>query len=239
MTALSERIERELELVGVHAVVEERSGTIVLTGLLDTEASKVAAMDIVTALAPDVEVEDNLEVVGVMPAEVDELSISEVNVQGFPGATPATADKEALEPGDFTDQDILENPLNAAGPSGVAADEEISEGDTVYVPPTDPVRSRDNEVLGGFQLTSMDEEAPPRSESGGSPDEALAEAVLRELSEDASTTDLTIEVAVRNGVARLRGQVQDLMDAENAEAVAARTPGIIEVIEELEVSNLR
>ena len=60
----------------------------------------------------------------------------------------------------------------------------------------------------------------------------------RELAEDSATADLSIFVAVRNGVAHLRGQVADLDDADNAEEVAARVPGIREVVEELDVSNV-
>ena len=67
-------------------------------------------------------------------------------------------------------------------------------------------------------------------------DEALADAVRRELAEDAATAELNIFVAVRNGVAHLRGQVADLDDADNAESVAARVPGIREVVEELDVA---
>jgi osmotically-inducible protein OsmY len=41
----------------------------------------------------------------------------------------------------------------------------------------------------------------------------------------------------RNGSVRLRGRVADMDDAENAEAVAARVPGVVEVVEELEVQS--
>src|SRR5258707_687831 len=78
-----------------------------------------------------------------------------------------------------------------------------------------------------------------RSASDGPPgDEALADAVRRELAEGSATTDLTIVVAVRQGVVHLRGQVPDLDDADNAEAVAARVPGIRDVVEELDVTNI-
>ena len=56
--------------------------------------------------------------------------------------------------------------------------------------------------------------------------------------EDSATADLSIFVAVRNGIAHLRGQVPDLDDADNAEEVAARVPGIREVVEELDVANV-
>jgi osmotically-inducible protein OsmY len=69
-------------------------------------------------------------------------------------------------------------------------------------------------------------------------DEAIADAIRRELREDAATTGLVVRVVVRNGVAHLRGAVPDLSDAEAAEEVAARVPGVVEVVEELEVAAL-
>ena len=107
-----------------------------------------------------------------------------------------------------------------------------------YVPPTDPVEKPDERgdarVVGGFTPDSMSDELPsPRSVSGGSPDEALADRVRRELIEDATTTDLPIDVEVRDGVAHLRGRVSDLVDSDNALAVAGRVPGIVDVIDDL------
>ena len=85
----------------------------------------------------------------------------------------------------------------------------------------------------------MDDLAVAVSASDGRPgDEALASAIRRELREDATTTDLPLGVAVRRGVAYLRGRVAGPEDAENAEAVAARVPGVVEVVERLEVACL-
>lgn len=84
----------------------------------------------------------------------------------------------------------------------------------------------------------MDSLEVERSSDGTLGDEAIADAIRRELREDAATTALTIDVAVYRGVARLRGTVQDIADAENAEEVAARVPGVLEVREELEVADM-
>lgn len=89
-----------------------------------------------------------------------------------------------------------------------------------YFPPTDPV---------------MGEQPVGAAEARGTGDEALAERVRRELSEDATTTDLEIEVDVRESVATLRGRVPELADTDNALAVAGRVPGIEDVVDELEV----
>ena len=62
--------------------------------------------------------------------------------------------------------------------------------------------------------------------------------MLAALRADAATTDLIIDVTVRNGRVHLRGEVQTMQDAELAEEVAGRVPGIREVIEELTVPSL-
>jgi hypothetical protein len=141
---------------------------------------------------------------------------------------------------DFTDQTALNDPSEASGAGGSGAEDIAEDGDAVYTPPIDPVVTTDahgrTEVLGGFGSA---EEAPvERSADGRAGDEALADAVRQRLAEDAATTDLEIVVAVRNGVAHLRGQVTDLDDADNAESVAASVPGIREVVEELEVTTV-
>jgi osmotically-inducible protein OsmY len=60
-------------------------------------------------------------------------------------------------------------------------------------------------------------------------------AVVRELREDAATTDLMITVSAANGYVRLRGSVPTIDDADNAQEVAARVPGVVEVIDDLDV----
>ncbi len=122
-------------------------------------------------------------------------------------------------------------------------DAEDVDSELVVFPPTDPVVTTDRhgntEVLGGFEPTSTEGVEVERSAEDNQPgDEALADAIRRELREDAATTDLQIDVLVRQGVAHLRGAVPGLEDAENAEEVAARVPGVREVVEELEVREL-
>lgn len=146
-----------------------------------------------------------------------------------------------VEP-DLTDQDLLTNPMAAMGaPDG--SDDPAADGNEVYVPPTDPVITSDAPggagVLGGFRTTAAEEITPARSASDGRiGDEAIADAVRDALRTDATTTDLQIRVAVRDGIVHLRGTVADLDDAENAEAVTRRVEGIVDVIEELEVTEV-
>lgn len=125
-----------------------------------------------------------------------------------------------------------------AEPQQTDALEAVEEAEP-YFPPTDPVVTegeRGTEVLGGFEATSMhDDRGVGVARSGGVPDEALAGAVRRELSEDATTTDLELEVAVADGIATLRGRVPDLVDTDNALAVAGRVSGVVDVVDEIEV----
>jgi osmotically-inducible protein OsmY len=233
------RIERELERqAGVHAALLERDNELVISGLVDTDREREAALDIVASLVPNKVIVDDLEVVAVLPEQIGDLSLSEAALGDFGAATPDTSD-ESLEPGDFTDQDILKNPAGASGPGYTAVDEELSEGDEAYVPPTDPVRDSENEVLGGFALSSTDSVKVPHSALDGKPgDEAIAETLLRELREDAATNGLDIDVTVSQGVVRLRGRVQSMDDAENAEEVAFRIEGVVDVYDELKIADL-
>ncbi len=49
---------------------------------------------------------------------------------------------------------------------------------------------------------------------------------------------LVIDVSVRRGSVHLRGNVQGMEDAENAEEVAGRLPEVREVVDELNVTSL-
>ncbi|MHB1417309.1 MAG: BON domain-containing protein [Chloroflexota bacterium] len=114
-----------------------------------------------------------------------------------------------------------------------------------FFPPTDlvvrpaPETEEGFEVVGGFSGTAMDDvsegEAPVSDVEFG--DEQLADDIRRELKEDSLTTELKIRVTVRNGVAYLYGSVPSTEDADAAEEVAARVPGVVEVQENLSVQD--
>lgn len=137
------------------------------------------------------------------------------------------------------DQELLSDPLAAMGSPDETTDP-VAAGDEVYVPPTDPVITNDGPggvaVLGGFSVTAAESVTPARSASDGQiGDEAIADAVRDALRLDAATTDLQVRVAVRDGIVYLRGSVVEVGDAENAEEVARRVEGIVDVVEELDV----
>jgi osmotically-inducible protein OsmY len=255
--SLSTQIERELEQQAeIHVAAEESDDAVVLSGLVDTPELRATAERLAAALARGKRIDNNIEVMATLPeSEPDAVVSPEQRIGAVEppyGEAPDAVTREVPPAGgiaesiadvetpntelapDFTDQPLTTDYQAIA--------EDTRSGDAVYFPPTDPVvrpaAGGNIEVIGGFQATSMDTaEVAPSAIDGQPGDEALADAVRRELLEDASTTDLAIAVQVRNRVARLRGRVTDIDDAENAEAVAARVPGIIEVIEELEVGD--
>jgi len=239
MSQLTELIEREVEKqAGLPVVVEEDGRRLVVTGMASSEEEKQAALDVARAFAPDRVIDDDIELTALMP-EIGDLELAPGDAGAFRGADEDADREPALEPGDFTDQPILVDPLAAPGPT-LSEDDDVSEGDVAYVPPIDPVFDERGAVLGGFSLSSMDQLEPDRSAEDNLPgDEALVDAVVRELREDSLTTGLDLHVRVRNGIVRLRGRVSLLLDAENAEEVASRIPGVREVIEELDVDETR
>jgi osmotically-inducible protein OsmY len=234
------RLERELAQAGLQVTVEDSDGDLVLTGMVDTAEARDAASDIVGRVAPDRSIDNQLDVQTLLPTDIDDFASDEPSAEVVDRVRDIGADGGEMEP-DFTDQRILGDPTHAAGPSSSDPDDMVESGDRVYSPPNDPVVSTDARgrahVLGGFGSDSaMPVERSAMDDRVG--DEALADAVRRELREDAATADLPIAVAVRRGVVHLRGRVADMEDAENAEAVASRVSGVREVADELEVASL-
>ena len=240
---LETRIERALEArAGVNAIVDIKDSEITLSGTVDTAEARLAAADVVAELAPRLRLTNDLEVEAVLPAEPAGLyggsGPDAGPAEGAAGPPAESLEALAAREGeidpDFTDQQLSTSGLESAGV------DRYEEEDSVFFPPTDPVITTDARgdarVLGGFSATSEDDVSVERSASDGEyGDEAIADAVRRELLEDAATTDLTIDVEVREGVVSLRGSVQSVTDAENAEEVAGRVPGVEEVLEELRV----
>ena len=234
MSRLSERLEKEIEAVtGQRLAVEEDGSRVVVTGFVDTPEARVDVLGVVRAEAGDRQIEDGIEVVEALPEEMAGIDLSDEDAGAFRGARPGLADAgEALEAVDFTDRDTLAWSDEAAGPSGNIEKDRTSEGGTVYTPPIDPVGTN-TEVIGGFQRSSMDSMEVEKSSLDNEPgDEAQRDAILRELNEDAATHLLELDVVVNRGVAHVRGHVPYLEDAENAEAVASRIPGVRYVIDE-------
>src|SRR3982074_3400136 len=195
--AMNARIEEQLAEAGLQVTVESSDGSLILNGVVDSEEARQAASDIVEQIAPDARIDNQLEVATLLPTNLDDF----VGEQSTAELSESGADIEAaggeLEP-DFTDQDNgLSGDFARASGAGGSGDEDLaSGGDAVYSPPIDPVVSTDEHglahSLGGF---GSGEEVPVEQTSDYRPgDEALADAVRRELAEDAATAELNIFV---------------------------------------------
>ncbi len=154
MSTLTKSIEARLsEDVGVDLAVEEDGDTIVVTGSVESDRLRAAALEIAENLAVPRRVESDIEISAAVPRDVYGVDVSETQIGMFAGAEPGT-EEDALGPDDFGPRHEITDPLAASGPSGME-DDEVSEGDAVYVPPIDPVGTN-TEVIGGFQRSSLD-----------------------------------------------------------------------------------
>jgi hypothetical protein len=215
---LLNRIERAIqERVGIQVEAAEVGNAIVLRGMAESgEASKDATLIAGQMAPPTMEIQNELDVL--TPVVV--MSVENLDPEG----------------------ELEELYAGSEGPVATAPDPSDTDLETAF-PPTDPVITTDErgdaEVLGGFSETSMSSiNVAPSAEDNLLGDEAIADAIRRELREDAATADLRVQVRVDQGVVHLHGTVPTLEDAESAEEVAARVPGVVEVIEQLEVVGL-
>jgi hypothetical protein len=227
---IADRVEAELD---IPLVIEEDGESLVVSGMVETESEKLAVLDLVAMLSDRRPVEDNVEVTSALPGEARGLRLA-AGIARDIDASEGLSEDDAIEPGDFMDRTASTDALAVTGSGVEGYDEDASEdGDQTYSPPIDPVAGMTN-VIGGFSMSSTEAETE-RSAFGGYGDEAIKEAVERELREDSETAELSVRVHVSRGVVRLRGRVQTIDDADSAVAVAERVPGVKEVIEELDV----
>ena len=243
--SLAERIQQRLRHEFSRSIaVAEQDGTMFLSGHVESEHARTRARQIAASLAPEKRIEDDLEVErDVVAGSADDAGLGD---DALDTDEAADADQDvSLESSGIDDLDEvpLETDDNDVVDDTIYDDEPPVEPDPAYFAPTDPVIGSDQEgnlvVLGGWEPTSLSDEEVDRSAEDNRPgDEALADAIRRELREDAMTTDLQIDVQVENGVARLRGQVPGLDEAEAAQEVASQVPGVRDVIDELDVAGI-
>lgn len=219
-----------LEEAGIYVAVARDGDAIVLSGEVESQENRQAAIDVAEAVAGPygLRVDDAMEVLDFSPEDAFAGEDAVGTVTDLrPLVHRQEAPPETLEP-DFTGDVGTTDAMRSAAEA------------EPYFPPTDPVvrpieGPEELEIVGGFSETSMDDLADAVGYERRDDDE-IGRDVLRELREDALTTDLVVHVNVRDGVVTLRGEVPSLEDAENAEAVAARIGGVVEVREELTIA---
>lgn len=230
-------LSRALEEIGLYVAVELRTGVLTISGEVGSNREREAALDVAAAVAHarGLLVEDGLEVVPVFP----DSAFGDLGGADHGAFAYLTADRDhnqLLDAG-------LEGDADFASDAGTSDPEEATAEAVPFFPSTDPVVRPSTtgpglSIVGGFAATSLDAEDEPPRRGRRRPDDDVKEDVLRELREDALTTDLQIEVEARNGIVVLRGTVPTLDDAENAEAVASEVSGVREVREELTVESI-
>ncbi len=238
--AMLARLDATLSEAGIAVGAELDGDTLVLSGEVESEENRQAALDVARALGEPrgLRVDDALSVIDVAP---DSPFLGDLSADTLGGGNFAYADPDANPDAQF--DPVFETEPDFTEEIGTTDSQESAEEAVPYFPPTDPVvrpTTGDEQlaIVGGFGATSMDDLVGGASFDVRNDDD-LAQAVHRELAEDGLTTDLLIRVSAADGVVTLRGDVPTLEDAENAEAVASRVGGVQEVREELGLPGLR
>lgn len=240
-SALAERIQNQLNTEGIRIVVGQRDGTILLSGRVESEQQRTQATRLAQQLAPNMRIDNGLEVERAVAENITDDTGLNANENELGQQEPAESPPPIL----MSDLDGFPDVPLETDESDVVDDTVYDdlppvEPDPAYFAPTDPVTDVDQQgnlqVLGGWTPTSMSsDEVEPSAEDNQPGDEALADAVRREIQENAETTDLPVDVSVEEGVVHLRGTVPSLEDAEAAEAIASQVPGVRAVSEELDI----
>lgn len=235
---LEKQIQTLLDEAQIPVAVVVENGVARLIGPVASARLRQAAIDLASAVKQVKSVDDEMNYEVVSPDMVSEPQ-DEDEEFGY-------ADEESLED-DISDEDADFQTREEPRDDSTLDYQKVFEDEETFFPPTDPVAepSRyggDLDVIGGFQPEATDDTEEEESEAYDESvalddgdrvilrdDEDIRDDVIRELREDAVTTDLKLKVTVRRGVVILRGTVQTIDDAENAQEVASRVAGVVDV----------
>jgi osmotically-inducible protein OsmY len=261
-------LDRDLDAAELAVATEIRDGEIVLSGMVGSDEDVQAAVDLAQPYADELGLRVNpgleVEVVGPEDAFEDDdraaQGFGDLNAiradgddtvridAGNDDDERAGSDESAGYDGELEAEDVISLDANFTDDPGTTNVIDVVENGATYFPPTDPPTARvdDNDgfaILNGFSNSSTDvidadATLPEDDTLRVLTDDELADYVRRELREDAITTDLPIHVTARGSTVTLRGEVDTLEDAENAEAVAYEVPAVVEVREELTIRGI-
>lgn len=262
-------LDRDYAALDFAVTIEVRDGELVLTGIVDSDESRQAAVDLAQRYADELGLRINegldVEVVGPESAFEDDnraaqgfgdlnavrLNEGDDSVRidaGNDDDERAGSDEGAGYDGEQDGENIISLDATFADDPGTTNVIDVVENGATYFPPTDPPTGRadDNDgftILNGFADSSTDTfsanaDEPEDDSNRLVTDDELADVVRRELREDAVTTDLDIRVTAAGSTVILRGEVDTLEDAENAEAIANEVPSVVEVREELTIRGI-
>lgn len=236
-------IQREVTALvggaGLPLSVTVQKGVVTLEGIVLSEEEREAATDLTNFIPGVTEVVDALEVMDMQDDQPNVLF-----------GMPTRPDEWDLDPRDVNADEISLEEITTSDAGNVGeeltGDERVAVQEGVpYFPPTDPpVDISDSpdgiEVASGFQSTAMDEDDEIEQDEDlqehvGVQDSKIVDEVVRELNEDAATTQMNIHVASVRGTVYLTGFVSDPNDGDLAASVAERVDGVRQVVERLVV----
>src|SRR3981081_2653157 len=113
--SLTARLEEQLAEAGLQVTVESGDGSLVLSGVVDTEEARQAASDIVAQTAPTARIDNQIDVETVLPTDMDDFAGGEPSAEMAESSGDIRAGGGEIDP-DFTDQPELRDPLARAGP---------------------------------------------------------------------------------------------------------------------------
>lgn len=228
--ALLRQIDQTLEEAGIYVATEVRGNTLYLSGEVDSDENRQAALDVATAVAEPagLAIDDDIEI---SPSAPDE-AFADSSAQY--GTAYGYMDTDENNDGRL-DPEFASEP-DFTGDIGTLNVEEAVEEAEPYYPNTDPVTETYNDRTEAELTGTLREEDEEASDTPRQDDD-LRVAVLDALARDALTQDLQIQVVVVNAVVTLLGTVPRIEDVENAEEVAGRIEDIREVREQLHVAS--
>ncbi len=236
---IENRIRELLDEAGIDVAVSVQNRVARLIGPVDSIRLREAAIDLASSVDEIRNVDDEMSYEVISPDMVTEPNDDDEQFD--------YADRQSLL------DDISDNEGDFSDNPGTVNQIEVIEDGATYFPPVDPVveparGERELEIVGGFQEAATDDteeesaeafdESVPLSEGTRliqRDDDDILDDVNRELREDSETTTLKLNVSVRRGVVTIRGEVQSIDDAENAESVASRVPGVVQVVDRTEI----
>lgn len=239
--ALAHAIElRLVDEAGLFLSVRVEGTVATLEGLVESYEQLEAALDIVGGVDGIERVENAIEVEEFdsqsdrLPATMREATPENDREANFEAGSLVQPAYPRRRPYRARDLDATENSM-------VAAQEGVP-----YIPPSArTARSAGTDARFGTdrrdvesELEDAEEASPGGEEVDADAEDDFAARVLDELASDAATAHLALRVDARGGVIWLRGRLRTVDEAEAAEAVVRRVPGVRDVREGFTIAEL-
>src|SRR5579859_2389643 len=119
---LGRRVEQQLTEAGLQVGVEQTDGTLILIGVVDTEESREAATDLVSQIAPNMRVDNQIDIESRLPTDVDDFVADDPTAELADSVSEIRAGGGDIDP-DFMDHSGITDPVEAAGAGSSESDD--------------------------------------------------------------------------------------------------------------------